>query len=76
MLLQDSLTVGSGMALIPLPAVGVLSLLLGCLVQLRYQGFCFVLLYPALLFLLCPVGLLSFKGLLFCEGEKKESEWN
>lgn len=69
--LQDPLTVGSGMALILLPAVGVLYLLLGCLVQLRYQGFCFVLLYPVLLFLLCPVGLLSFKGLLFCEGKKK-----
>lgn len=53
---------GAGVSLTLLPAPGTLFLLLGCLVQLWYEGFCLVLLN-----LFCPVWL-SLGGLLFSEG--------
>lgn len=42
------LTVGAGVSLIFLPALGTLFLLLGCFVQPRYEGFCLVALYLVL----------------------------
>lgn len=44
-------TIGADISLTPLSALGTLFRLLSCLVQLRYKGFCLILLYLVLSFL-------------------------
>lgn len=62
----ELLTMREQVYLTLLPALGTLLLLLGCLIQPRFGGICFVL--------LCPVWLLSLRRLHFSEKEM-EGEW-